>query len=285
MPVVVTGASGFIGRHAIPRFLRSSPEVRAYVRRRESAPPLRELGAKVAVGRIDDVDNLVAVMRGAHTVCHLAGTMFVADEAQQEANVDSLRSVLSAAVRADVTRLLFVSYPGASSASRNAYLRAKGLAEEEISTSGLEHLILRATHVSGRGSPWLGTVRRLSRRWPCLVVGSGRQRMAPVSVHDVVSVLASADDRRMALSATLGLEGPDIVTGDGLADVLAGRRRPKVHLPPPAAAVALGMTGHPVPATALELMAADSRRDVADAAEEFALQQTSVVEGLGAGAA
>ena len=54
MTVLVTGASGSIGPAVVAAFRRSFPEVRAYVRRRDAAEALRELGAKVAVGEADD---------------------------------------------------------------------------------------------------------------------------------------------------------------------------------------------------------------------------------------
>src|SRR5204863_8976188 len=139
MPVVVTGGSGLVGRAAIRAFGGRSPEVRAYVRRQGAAGPLRELGAKVAVGDIDDVDTLAIVMRGAHTVCHLVGGLDLPDEgAYERSNVVSVRAALEAAAAAKVVRFLFVSYPGASPAAPNAYLRAKGRAEEAVGGSGLQ---------------------------------------------------------------------------------------------------------------------------------------------------
>src|SRR2546423_9659458 len=98
MPVVVTGASGLVGRAAVRAFHERSPEVRAYVRRPNSAESLRAIGAKVAVGEISDVDTLAVVMKGAHTVCHLVGGLDLSDEqAYEDANVETTRSALPAA--------------------------------------------------------------------------------------------------------------------------------------------------------------------------------------------
>ena len=105
MPVVVTGASGFIGRHAVAAFARTSPQVRAYVRRPETVEDLRRLGAKVAVGEITDVDQLSAVMSGAHTVCHLLPTT------DDEGEVRYLEPVVAAAEAAGVGRVVFVTGP------------------------------------------------------------------------------------------------------------------------------------------------------------------------------
>src|SRR6266542_2265532 len=113
MPVVVTGASGLIGRPAIRAFAFVSPQVRAYVRRPEAADRLREAGAKVAAGPIDDVENLEEVMAGAHTVCHLAGSLYPRSPDDYERSiVGSLRCVIAAAARAGVKRLLYVSTQG-----------------------------------------------------------------------------------------------------------------------------------------------------------------------------
>src|SRR5919108_3171486 len=229
MPVVVAGASGLVGRAAVRSFSERSPEVRAYVRRREAADALRDLGAKVAVGTIDDVDTLALVMKGAHTVCHLVGGLDLPDErAYERTNLESVRTALEAARRARIERFLFLSYPGASATTANAYLRCKGLAEEAVAASGMDHVILRCTHVYGPGSRWLNQTTRLARGWPSMVLGSGRQRLAPVFVEDVAAVLAAADDRDRTTSGTWGLEGPDRLTADELADLLAGRRRRKL---------------------------------------------------------
>src|SRR5712691_4724835 len=107
MPVVVTGASGFIGREAVRAFVRVSPQVRAYIRRAEAAERLRALGAKVAIGQIEDVETLQVVMTGAHTVCHLIGGLYPKGPDDYERSIaGSARSVVEAATGAEVQRLL-----------------------------------------------------------------------------------------------------------------------------------------------------------------------------------
>jgi uncharacterized protein YbjT (DUF2867 family) len=281
MPVVVTGASGFIGRRAVGAFLLTAPEVRAYVRRADASPALRAQGAKVAVGEIDDLGTLEAVMSGAHTVCHLVGGLDLPNETAYEAsNLDSVRAVVEAAGRSGVRRVLFLSYPGASSSAANVYLRFKGLAEEAIEASGLEHVILRSTHVYGSGGAWFEASLQQARRWPALVVGGGRQSIAPIYVQDVAAVLAAADDREAVMSGRFGLEGPDRVTADELADLLAGRKRPKVHAGPRAAARMARLTGRKVSPTLLEVLAAPSLADAPDAAAEFGVSRTALAAGL-----
>ena len=281
MPVVVTGASGLVGGALVRALVPRGGEVRVHVRRREAAEPLRSLGAKVAIGDPFDVGTLALVMSDAHTVCHLAGGLDLADEAAYErANLGTTLAALEAAADARVTRFLFLSYPGADPASPNAYLRAKGAAEEAVRASGLEHVIVRATHVYGRGSRWLDAMRRLATGVVATVVGPGDQRVAPVAVDDVAAVLGAADDRARELRGTFGLGGPDVVTADELVTLLAGRRRRPLHLSPGAAGRITRALGRPLSPTMLEVLAADSLPDAPAAAEEFGVDPSRLADGL-----
>ena len=278
MPVVVTGASGLVGRRAIAAFADTAPEVRAYVRRRAAADELRVLGAKVAVGELDDPETLRVVLRGAHTVCHLVGRLAEPDESAYEPQVvGTLRAVLDAAAEAGVARVLYLSYPGADPGAGNAYLRAKGLAEEAILASDLEHAVIRSTHVYGPGSPWLEAMSEGARRWPAVVLGTGRQVLAPVFVDDVAAVLAAADDRAGEVRGVWGLEGPERIDADAFADLLGGkRRRPKLH----ASAHVARLVRRDLSPAALEVLSADSLADRPDAAGEFGVGRTPLADGL-----
>lgn len=281
MPVLVTGASGLIGRPAVRAFARVSPQVRAYVRDPRAAEDLRAEGVKAALGEIDDVDNLEAVMTGAHTVCHLVGGFNPRPSGDYgKAIVGSVRYVLEAASRAGIRRFLYVSYPGASPGAANPYLRAKGEAEDLVRASGLEHVIVRSTLVYGLASAWLRAVARGAARRLALVIGNGRQVLAPVHVEDVAAVLAGADDRERVQSGTWGLEGPDRIRADDLADLVAGKARRKLHLSPKAAARMSRLAGGGMTLAALELMAGDSVADGPDAAAEFGVRRTGLREGL-----
>lgn len=247
--------------------------MRAVVRRRQAADPLRALGAKVAVDDLSDPEGLALVFHDAHTLVHLAGGLTAPDI--EDANLGTVERTLAAATEAGLRRVLFLSYPGARPGAANPYLGAKGRAERAIRDSGLQHAIVRATHVYGRGSRWLQETARAARRR--LVLGTGRQRLAPVFVEDVAAVLAAADDRATETAGTFGLEGPDVVTADELADLLAGARR-RVHVRP--GGFVSRLLGRRLPPHVLEVMAADSRADAPDAAAEFHATTTPLRQGL-----
>lgn len=286
MPVVVTGASGAIGQVLVP-MLAERGEVRAVIRDRAATEPARAVGAKVAAADLADTATVATAMAGAHTVIHLAGGLDFPDEhAYEVANLGTVRDALEAAGDAGVVRFLLLSYPGASAGSSNAYLRAKGLAEEAVRESGLEHLILRSTHVYGPRQRWLEEMRAAAARpVAATVVGTGRQRIAPSYVEDVARALVAGDDRAGSIEGTIALQGPDTLAADELVDRLAGRRRRKVHLTPRAARRAARLLGQRLSMTMLEVLAADSVADGPDAAVELGLALTPLRDGLAASGA
>jgi uncharacterized protein YbjT (DUF2867 family) len=281
MTVMVTGASGVVGRAAV-RALLSRDEVRATVRRPSDAVFLRELGAKVAVRDLDTADALAEILPRCHTLVHLIGGFDQPDpDALFQANEGSVVLAIEAAKRAKTKRFVLISVPGADADATHPFLRAKGLAESAVRGSGLEHAIVRVTHVYGLGGLWFTAVVEGALAETPFVVGPGDQELAPTYADDLAAVIAAIDDAPGELAGTWGLEGPDVVTADGLARLLRGDDVPPTHADGQAAAEALTrLLGVPVDAVAASFLARPSRTDAPDAAAAFGVERTPFLDGL-----
>ena len=270
-----------IGRSLVP-LLVGRDEVRACVGRPEAAETLRAMGAKVAVGRLRDADALAEVLRGVYSLIHLIGGPNQPDgDTLLAANHGSTLTALSAAREAGVCRFVLVSVPGAHPEADQPFLRAKGLAEEAVSNSGLQHAIIRSTHVYGLGGLWFTAAVEGALASPAFIIGQGEQEIAPVLVDDIASVLAAADDRVEDVAGIWALEGPDVITPLALYGRLAPGGSPPRPLTPAQAAKRLtGALGVPVSLTATEHFARPSRADAPDAAAALAIVRTSLEIGL-----
>jgi len=266
VPVVITGASGFIGRHAVTAFARTSPQVRAYVRRPEAAEELRKLGAKVAIGDITDIDQLSAVMSGAHTVCHLL------PRTDQEGEVRYLEPVVTAASTSGVRRVLFLTRLVNADPEGKVSERIQAWAEEPLVESGLEWVVVRSAPIYGPESPWLLAMAARARR-PSIVWGKGKQVLAPLFVDDLTAVLVAADERERTSSGSWTLEGPDRVTVNELAGMLVGGRRFRRHIP-------VRNAGSGKRLALLQALNDHGPAEGPDAAAEFGVQLTPLAEGL-----
>jgi uncharacterized protein YbjT (DUF2867 family) len=228
--ILVTGAGGLVGRAAVAALLRQEVEhVRAVVRDPGQVAGLRRLGAKVALLEATDPDGLAAAMDGVFTACSLTGGLWSRPAGDpHRAVVEPARVFLAAAGAAGVRRVVVCSPAavGTPAAAANPHLAAKAEVERMVAASGLEHAILRCTHVLGPGGRLVGL---LSGGEPVPVPGDGRQRVAPVFVGDVAAAIAAADDA-VELAATWALAGPDELAFDDLVDAVHGGPVAKRHL-------------------------------------------------------
>jgi dihydroflavonol-4-reductase len=100
MPTLVTGATGFLGRHLVSLLVERSNTVRALVRPGTEDRELRELGVDVVRGDLLDGDALQGAAAGCELVYHLAGVIGYERrdrERQRRVNVDGVRIALEAA--------------------------------------------------------------------------------------------------------------------------------------------------------------------------------------------
>ena len=281
MTVMVTGASGVVGR-AVVKALLARDEVRATVRRPEAAEPLRALGAKVSIRAIDVQDALAEVLPRCHTLVHLVGGPNQPDPDELfRANHGSVLVALGAAKTSGVERFVLVSIPGADPEATHPFLRAKGLAEEAVRTSGLPHAILRTAHVYGLGGLWFTAAVEGAVSDPPFVAGPGTHGIAPVLADDLGAVVAAIDDAAEAMEGTWGLEGPDALSADAFCRLLRGDDVPPTHADGQAAAATLtALLGVKVDAVAASFLGLPSRADAPSAADGFGVATTPLLEGL-----
>ena len=208
MPVLVTGATGLVGRALVSALLNEGAQVRAYVRRDDQS--LRAAGAHIAIGAADDVPRLESALTRAHTIVHLVGGVWPeTDIGYDLLNRDSTEAAAIAAHAADVKRFIFLSFVGADPSSGNEFLAAKGRAEAHITSYPFESVILRLVPIwEGLGS----TLTRLGKDRGAGVPGSGSQRVNPVALADVVAAIVAADAREAEVRGVWELGGPEAVT-------------------------------------------------------------------------
>ncbi|MGC9974630.1 MAG: NAD(P)H-binding protein [Gaiellaceae bacterium] len=235
--ILVTGATGFIGRHLVAALRSQDQATRCLVRSEERGRPLEQLGCTLARGDIGDPASLREACRGADALIHLVAIIRGEPGDYEHLMSEGTRSLIEAAVDASVRRFVLVSALGLSESTRELtpYYQAKWHEELELKASGLEFVIFRPSFVFGRDGGVLPTFLRLVRYSPLTpVLGPGTQLVQPIAVEDVASHLARAVDLDAARNRTFDLAGPDRVSWNELYELIArglAKRRRHVHIP------------------------------------------------------
>lgn len=217
MPVLITGATGTIGRALADRLVQDGAEVRAYLRRDDAA--LRAAGVHIAVGSSEEVQPLEAALTNVHTIVHLIGGWWPeAGVSFDLLNRDSTETAAIAAKAARVKRFVFISFPGADPGSPNEFLAAKGKAEEHVLASGVPAVIFRCAPIAGAGAPFGRALRRMQRAGIPMLPGRADRLLSVLALEDVIDAIVAADSREEHISGVFDLGGPEPVP---LADIVA----------------------------------------------------------------
>jgi nucleoside-diphosphate-sugar epimerase len=211
MKVLVTGASGFVGRATCTELVRRGHEVVALVRRPGSEPP----GTNAQVGDLTDAASLQEAVPSTRpdAVVHLAAEIASQRNARKvhDVNVEGTRRLLEACAAAGRPRFVLASTVVTGDAHgellepddplpvQTAYGRSKQEAERLVRESGLDAAIVRPSHVYGPGG-WYAEelVKRLRQPGRFAVVGRGDNWWDVVRVEDVATALAAAAERAPA---------------------------------------------------------------------------------------
>jgi UDP-glucose 4-epimerase len=166
--VLVTGASGFIGRSLVAALAKEGYPVRAAARGPEAIPPAAGV-TPVALPDLARPVDWAGLLGGVSHVVHLAGLAHapgvLADDVYMRINALAAGELAEAAARGKVQRLIFVSSVRAQAglsadhaitetdvpAPTDAYGRSKREAERLIEASGAPFTILRPAVVYGPG--------------------------------------------------------------------------------------------------------------------------------------
>jgi len=279
--VLVTGGTGFVGRHVVHALRARELPVRCLVRDRGRARTLEAWGCELAEGDVTDPASLARAAEGIDAVVHLVAIIAGKPAEFDRVMIEGTRSLVQAA--AGARRFVLMSALGVSEQTRTLvpYYRAKWEMERTVIGSGLEHVIFRPSFVFGRNGGVLPMFVRQVRFSPVVpIVGSGETRLQPIWVEDVAGFFSGAIDLPAAAGRTFELGGPDQVTWNELYARIRrvlGARRATIHLPfglvRSAAALAELLPKPPVTRDQLTMLAAgDNVCDVGPAVEALGVQ-------------
>jgi uncharacterized protein YbjT (DUF2867 family) len=239
MRVLVTGATGFVGREIVRQLRTAEHTIRLLVRSPHS-PRVRELvsnwGAELRPGNILDAASLPGSLVGTDAVIHLVGIISeVAQNTFENVHTRGTQNMVAAAQQAGVRRFIHMSALGTRPNAASRYHQSKWAAEELVRRSGLEFTIFRPSLIYGPKDQFVNLFASIIRWSPVVpLMGSPSARFQPVPVEAVASAFASSLQEPKSFAQTFDLCGPEPLTLSDIVDriqTVLGKRRLKLHIP------------------------------------------------------
>ena len=225
--VLVTGATGFLGRGIQKELVGAGHKLRILVRPDSSNRRFAEPGAEVFETPLNEPESLPQALAGVTAVIYCAGTVRGATLGDfLPANVEGVQAVLQAMDDQQCAApMLLISSLAATRPEVSDYARSKYLGEQALRQSRLKDwTILRPPAVYGRSDRELLTILKMARLGLVVLPGAKNQRLSLLHADDAASaVLAWLQSWRDCSGQTFmiddghpgGYSWPDIVRSAG----------------------------------------------------------------------
>jgi uncharacterized protein YbjT (DUF2867 family) len=208
--VLVTGATGFIGRRLTAALEADGYAVRCLVRRRDAT---LSAGADQVVGDLLERSTLDAPFAGVDTAYYLVHSLAGGRVGFERRDRQAAENFTAAAGRAGLRRAIYLGGLGETGDNLSEHLASRREVAEILRRGPFRTTFLRAAVIVGAGSASFEMIRNLVERLPLMITPRWvSTRCQPIAVDDVIRYLAGCLREERTAGETFDIGGPEILT-------------------------------------------------------------------------
>lgn len=208
--ILITGATGFIGRRLTAELVRQGHDVRCMLRR--DAPDLPREAEQVR-GDMLAPATLDAALTRIDTAYYLVHSMTAGRSGFEQRDRTAAENFVDAANRAGVRRVIYLGGLGETGDDLSEHLRSRLEVARILSGGSFATTFLRAAVIIGATGASFEMVHYLVRRLPVMITPRWvSTRCQPIAVDDVIAYLGGCLTDERTAGGTFDIGGPDVVT-------------------------------------------------------------------------
>ncbi len=215
-PILITGATGYIGGRLIPLLLQRGYRVRAMARSKAKLTCrswAQHPNLEIVEADLLDFSSTNRVVRGCSTAFYLVHSMKTNVPKQEELDRQAARNMAQSATREGLERIIYLSDLGDDSSRPSRHLRSRAEVGRILQASGVPTTVLRSSIILGSGSAAFELIRYLTERMPIILSPQWIDTPSqPIAVSNVLEYLAGCLETPQTKGQTYDIGGPDIVT-------------------------------------------------------------------------
>ncbi|MDX1709056.1 MAG: NAD(P)H-binding protein, partial [Desulfobacterales bacterium] len=225
-PILVTGATGYVGGRLIPALLEAGYRVRAMGRSADKLacrPWARHEQIELVQGDVLDKASLKKAALGCRFAYYLVHSMIAQKEKFAEADRQAARNMVDAAASEGLARIIYLGgLAEAQDRTLSKHLQSRIEVADILQSGSVPTTDLRAPMILGSGSASFEILRYLVEHLPVMTtprwVFSLNQ---PIAIRNVVYYLVECLAHEETTGGTFDIGGPDILTYRKLLDIYA----------------------------------------------------------------
>lgn len=225
-PILVTGATGYVGGRLIPALLEAGYRVRAMGRSLDKLgcrPWARQPQIELVQGDVLDRRSLADACKGCRAAYYLVHSMIAQKQKFAEADRQAARNMTDSAAAENLQRIIYLGgLAEAKGAALSKHLRSRIEVAKILQSGPVPATDLRAPMILGSGSASFEILRYLVEHLPVMTtprwVFSLNQ---PIAIRNVVNYLVGCLAHDETTGQTFDIGGPDILTYRKLLDIYA----------------------------------------------------------------
>ena len=205
-PVLVAGASGFVGRRLVRALEDAGHDVRAMTRK----PGDHSGPGQPVYGDVHEPDSLPDALAGCVAAYYLIHSLGSPDFERLDA--EAATSFGQAAGDAGLEQIIYLGGLGRDFDTLSAHLRSRREVEGLLAAGGVPVTVLRAGIIVGHGGISWEITRQLVEHLPAMVTPRWvSTRTQPIAVDDVVRYLVGVLGNQDAVGRVFEIGGPEVL--------------------------------------------------------------------------
>jgi len=238
-PILVAGATGYVGGRLIPKLLEAGYRVRATGRSLEKLagrPWACEPQVELVAADVMDRDSLTAAARGCQAVYYLVHSMISQKGHFAAADRAAAHNMVAAAAAGGVKRMIYLGGLSKERVPASKHLRSRLEVGRILQEGPVPTTHLRTPVILGSGSASFEILRYLVDRLPVMITPRWlRSRNQPIAIRDVLGYLVGCLEQPKTIGETFDVGGPEVITYQDLLHLYAAeaglRRRFIIPVP------------------------------------------------------